>query len=150
MAGNAKSSMRKFDQPGVCLEPPVEGSAEPLDNRGLLTYSEIFSKVRADNNRTWKIPPIHDWYQQKHPGVVLELKVDRKLQTTITRFISGHTRSLSYVQGQMVFPVCIKGNTHQSTPDHLLSCMELEKRNLFESPGLARDSLRASGLLDLV
>ncbi|GBN95141.1 hypothetical protein AVEN_22082-1 [Araneus ventricosus] len=25
-----------------------EGSAEPLDNRGLLTFSEIFSKVRAD------------------------------------------------------------------------------------------------------
>ncbi|GBM48134.1 hypothetical protein AVEN_10541-1 [Araneus ventricosus] len=29
-----------------------EGSSEPLDNRGLLTYCEIFSKVRADNNRT--------------------------------------------------------------------------------------------------
>ncbi|GBM43210.1 hypothetical protein AVEN_76350-1 [Araneus ventricosus] len=42
-----------------------EGSAEPIDNRGLLTYSEIFSKVRADNNRTWRIPPIHDWYKQK-------------------------------------------------------------------------------------
>ncbi|GBM26685.1 hypothetical protein AVEN_124980-1 [Araneus ventricosus] len=71
-----------------------EGSAEPLDNRGLLTYSEIFSKGRADNNRTWRIPPIHDWYQRKHPGAALELKVDRKLQTTITRFI----RTLSYVR----------------------------------------------------
>ncbi|GBN57220.1 hypothetical protein AVEN_74459-1 [Araneus ventricosus] len=48
------------------------------------------------------------------------------------------------------FPVCLKCNTHQSTPDHLLSCMELEKRNLFESPALVRDFLWASGLLDLV
>ncbi|GBM29669.1 hypothetical protein AVEN_203580-1 [Araneus ventricosus] len=82
-----------------------EGYAEPLNNRGLLTFSEIFSKVRADNNRTWRILPIRDWYQQKHPGAALELKGDRKLQTTTTRFISGHTRTLSYVQGQMVFPV---------------------------------------------
>ncbi|GBM04559.1 hypothetical protein AVEN_93960-1 [Araneus ventricosus] len=105
-----------------------ERSAEPLGNRGLLTFSEIFSKVRADNNRAWRIPPIHDWYQQKHPGAALELKGDRTLQTTITRFLSGHTRTLSYVQGQKVFPVCLKCNTHQSSPDHLLSCMELEKR----------------------
>ncbi|GBN04719.1 hypothetical protein AVEN_207866-1 [Araneus ventricosus] len=39
-----------------------EVSAEPLDNRGLLTYSEIFSKVSAHNNRTWRIPPIRGWY----------------------------------------------------------------------------------------
>ncbi|GBM35992.1 hypothetical protein AVEN_78089-1 [Araneus ventricosus] len=39
---------------------------------------------------------------------------------------------------------------NQSTPDYLLSCMELEKRNLFESPALVRDFLWASGLLDLV
>ncbi|GBN46198.1 hypothetical protein AVEN_187063-1 [Araneus ventricosus] len=33
---------------------------------------------------------------------------------------------------------------------HLLSCMELEKRNLFENPALVRDFLWASGHLDLV
>ncbi|GBO12431.1 hypothetical protein AVEN_139327-1, partial [Araneus ventricosus] len=80
-----------------------EGSAEPLDNRGLLTVREIFSKVRTDNNRTWRIPPIYDRNQQKHPGATLELKCDRKLQTTITRLISGHTRTLSYVQGEKIF-----------------------------------------------
>ncbi|GBM23968.1 hypothetical protein AVEN_198201-1 [Araneus ventricosus] len=131
-----------------------EGSAEPLDNRvllqSLLTFSEIFSKVRTDNKSIWSIPPIHDWYQQKHPGAALELKGDRRLQTAITRFINGHTRTLSHVQGQKVFPVCLKCNTYQSSPEHLLSCMELEKRNLFESPALDRAFLWASGLLDLV
>ncbi|GBM38629.1 hypothetical protein AVEN_205242-1, partial [Araneus ventricosus] len=29
-----------------------------------------------------------------------------------------------------------KCNTHQSIPGRLLSCMELEKRNLFEIPAL--------------
>ncbi|GBO18157.1 hypothetical protein AVEN_141297-1 [Araneus ventricosus] len=51
---------------------------------------------------------------------------------------------------QCIFPACLKCNTHQSTPDHLLSCMELEKRNLFESPAQVLDFLWASGLLDLV
>ncbi|GBN75422.1 hypothetical protein AVEN_100514-1 [Araneus ventricosus] len=114
-----------------------------------LTYSEIFSKVRADNNRTWRIAPIYDWYRQKHPGAALELKGDRKLQSTITRFISGHTRTLSDVQGQKIFPVCFKFNTHQFTPEHLLSCMGLEEP-LFECPALVCDFLWASGLLDLV
>ncbi|GBM28437.1 hypothetical protein AVEN_33893-1 [Araneus ventricosus] len=127
-----------------------EGSAEPLDNRGLLTVRQIFSKVRTDNKRTWRITPIHDWYQQKHLVVALELKGDRKLQTNITRFISGHTRTPSYVHGQKVFPVCLKCNTHQSSPNHLLSCMQLEKRNLFKNPALIRHFLWASGRLDLV
>ncbi|GBN46695.1 hypothetical protein AVEN_273775-1 [Araneus ventricosus] len=100
--------------------------------------------------RSFTICDIHGWYQQKHPGAAVELKGNGKLQTTITSFISGHTRTLSYVQGQKVFPVCLKCNTHQSTPDHLLSCMELENRNLFESPALVRAFLWASGLLDLV
>ncbi|GBM87200.1 hypothetical protein AVEN_167180-1 [Araneus ventricosus] len=104
----------------------------------------------ADNNSTWRIPPIHDWYQQKHPGAVVELKCDRKFQTTITRFISGHTCTHLYVQGQKVFLVCLKCNIRHSSPDHLLSCMELEKRNLFESHALVHDFLWASGLLDSV
>ncbi|GBO33717.1 hypothetical protein AVEN_180071-1 [Araneus ventricosus] len=59
--------------------------------------------------------PIHDWYQQKHHGAALELKGDKKLETTITRFISGHTRTLSYVQGQKVFS-CVP--QVQYTPIH--------------------------------
>ncbi|GBM55653.1 hypothetical protein AVEN_19221-1 [Araneus ventricosus] len=47
----------------------------------------------------------------------------------------------SVAMGQEVFPVCLRFNTHQSTPDHLLSCIELEKRKLFESPALVPDFL---------
>ncbi|GFT38851.1 uncharacterized protein TNCV_1585481 [Trichonephila clavipes] len=58
---------------------------------------------------TWKTPPSHNWYQQNGPGAVLELKGDRKLQTAITRLISGHTRGLTFVQGRKTFPVCSPG-----------------------------------------
>ncbi|GFY56285.1 uncharacterized protein TNIN_395381, partial [Trichonephila inaurata madagascariensis] len=67
---------------------------------------------------TWETPPSHDWYQQNGPGAALELKGDRKLQTAIT---SGHTRELTFVQGQKTFPVCLKCNVHQASSEHLLS-----------------------------
>ncbi|GFU64450.1 RNase H domain-containing protein [Trichonephila clavipes] len=31
-----------------------EGSNDPIDSSNLLTYNEIYSKVKTDNNRTWK------------------------------------------------------------------------------------------------
>ncbi|GFX53032.1 RNase H domain-containing protein [Trichonephila clavipes] len=54
-----------------------EGSNDPIDSSDLLTYNEIYSKVKTDNNRTWKTPPSHDWYQQNCPEAALELKGDR-------------------------------------------------------------------------
>ncbi|GFW61005.1 RNase H domain-containing protein [Trichonephila clavipes] len=52
-----------------------KGSNDPIDSiySELLTY-EIYSKVKTNNNRTWKTPPSHDWYQQSGPGAALELK----------------------------------------------------------------------------
>ncbi|GFY66584.1 uncharacterized protein TNIN_479541 [Trichonephila inaurata madagascariensis] len=70
--------------------------------------------------KTWKTPPSHDWYQQNGPGAALELKGDRKIQTTITRLISGHTRGLTFVQGQKTFPVCLKCDVHQASSEPLL------------------------------
>ncbi|GFX84277.1 RNase H domain-containing protein [Trichonephila clavipes] len=97
-----------------------EGSNDPIDSSDLLTYNEINSKEKTDYNRTWKTPPSHDWYQQNGLGAALELKDDRKLQTAITRLISGHTRGPTFVQGQNTFPVCLKCNVHQASPEHLL------------------------------
>ncbi|GFW13045.1 uncharacterized protein TNCV_3329771 [Trichonephila clavipes] len=78
---------------------------------------------KTDNNRTWKTPPSHGWYQQNGPGAALELKGDRKLQTAITRLISGHTRGLTFVQDQKTFPVCLKCNVDQVSSEHFLSCI---------------------------
>ncbi|GFV63297.1 RNase H domain-containing protein [Trichonephila clavipes] len=90
-----------------------EGSNDPIDSSDLLTYNEIYSKVKTDNNRIWKTPPSHDWYQQNGPGAALELKGGRKLQAVITRLISCHSRGLTFVQGQKTFLVCLKCNVPQ-------------------------------------
>ncbi|GFV58559.1 RNase H domain-containing protein [Trichonephila clavipes] len=116
----------------------------------LLTYNEIYSKVKTENNRTWKTPPSHDWYQQKGPGATLDLKGVRKLQTSITRLIRGHTRGLTFVQGQKTFPVCLKCNVHQASSEHLLSCIGLEKNFILENPTMVYVFLLVNGLLDLV
>lgn len=60
-----------------------------------------------------------------------ELKGDRKLQTMTTRFISGHTRTLTYVNVQKEHPVCPKYNLCQWTPIHLLYCLGDWKRRIF-------------------
>ncbi|GFY59826.1 uncharacterized protein TNIN_353081 [Trichonephila inaurata madagascariensis] len=111
-----------------------EGSNDPIDSSDLLTYNEIYSKVKTDNNRTWKTPPSHDWYRQNGPGAALELKGDRKLQTAITRLIRGLTRGLKFIQGQKTFPVCLKYNVHQASSEYLLSCVGLEKNFILENP----------------
>ncbi|GFY40553.1 uncharacterized protein TNIN_433371 [Trichonephila inaurata madagascariensis] len=105
-----------------------EDSNDLIDSRNLLTYNEIYSKVKTDNNRTCKTPPSHDCYQQNGPGAALDVKGDKKLQTPITRLISGHTRGLTLVQGQKTFPVCLKCNVHQSSSEHFLSYIGLEKK----------------------
>ncbi|GFY21269.1 RNase H domain-containing protein [Trichonephila clavipes] len=58
-----------------------EGSNDPIGSSDLLTCNEIYSKVKTDNNSTWKTPPSHDWYQQNGPGAALELKGDRNYKT---------------------------------------------------------------------
>ncbi|GFS46700.1 RNase H domain-containing protein [Trichonephila inaurata madagascariensis] len=126
-----------------------EGSDDLIDSSDLLTYNQIYSKFKTDNNRTWKAPPSHDPYQQNGPGAALELKGDKKLQTAFTRLISVHTRGLIFLQGQKTFPVCLKCNVHQASSEHLLSCIVPEKNFILENPAMVYDFLLVNGLLDL-
>ncbi|GFW79694.1 RNase H domain-containing protein [Trichonephila clavipes] len=127
-----------------------EDSNDPTDSSDLLTYNEIYSKVKTDNNSTWKTPPSHDWYQQNGPEAALELKGDWKQQTAITRLISGNNRGLTFFQSQKTFLVCLKCNIHQASLEHLLSCIGLEKNFILENPTMVYDFLLVNDLLDLV
>ncbi|GFU79235.1 uncharacterized protein TNCV_2137581 [Trichonephila clavipes] len=120
-----------------------------MDSSDLLTYNEIYSKVKTNNNWNWKSPSSHDCFQQIGPGAALDLKGDRKLQTAITRRTSGHSRGLRFVQGQKTFPVCLV-NVHQASSEHLLSCIGLQKNFILENPTMVNDFLLVNGLLDLV
>ncbi|GBL76757.1 hypothetical protein AVEN_53433-1 [Araneus ventricosus] len=60
-----------------------------------LTYLELFSRAKSRNKTIWLIPPVHHWYQGSRPGGCLSIDCNRRDQTTLTRFLSGHIRSLT-------------------------------------------------------
>ncbi|GFU04814.1 uncharacterized protein TNCV_1289661 [Trichonephila clavipes] len=84
------------------------------------------------------------------PGGALSIKVDRVVQTTISRLVSGHTRCLSFHLGQKIYENCTKCNLVLATPDHLLLCAGLDREDIYSSPLLVYDFLRTLGLMDLV
>ncbi|GBN96998.1 hypothetical protein AVEN_259681-1 [Araneus ventricosus] len=61
-----------------------------------LTYLELFSRAKSGNVTIWLIPPEHLWYQCSRPGGCLSIDWSRRDQTTLTRFLSGHIRSLTF------------------------------------------------------
>ncbi|GBM91878.1 hypothetical protein AVEN_270168-1 [Araneus ventricosus] len=96
----------------------------------LLTYLELFSRAKSKNKNIWLIPPVHHWYQASRPGDCLSIDCNRHYQTTLTRFLSGHIRSLTFSNKSKRFEICPKCTAEQATPDHILTCLELSKQDL--------------------
>ncbi|GFX35851.1 RNase H domain-containing protein [Trichonephila clavipes] len=77
----------------------VEG-ASPRRN---LTFSEISTLSKLELNRQIKVPPSQAWYFAKCPGESFRLS-SIPLQSTYSRFLSGHTKALRFSNGQKTFP----------------------------------------------
>ncbi|GBN20767.1 hypothetical protein AVEN_10745-1, partial [Araneus ventricosus] len=92
-----------------------------------LTYLELFSRAKSRNKTIWLIPPEHHWYQGSRPGGCLSIDCSRRGQTTLTRFLSGHIRSLTFSGNSKCFEICPKCIAEQATPDHILACLGLSK-----------------------
>ncbi|GFU47087.1 RNase H domain-containing protein [Trichonephila clavipes] len=75
------------------------GAGEPTTPAAPLTYLELFSKYKPKNKAIWMIPQVHPWYQSKCPGGSLIRGSSRRDQTALSRFLSGHLRSLTFVNG---------------------------------------------------
>ncbi|GFX85588.1 RNase H domain-containing protein [Trichonephila clavipes] len=80
-------------------------------NSDALTYSELHSTYI--NNKRSTVPPAHHWYEAKRPGGSLFLQYRRQEQTILTRFQSGHLRTLTFRDGNKVFPTCERGQDIQ-------------------------------------
>ncbi|GFY14785.1 RNase H domain-containing protein [Trichonephila clavipes] len=83
-----------------------DGAAQHTMNSAALTYSELHSPYI--NNKQSTVPPAHHWYEDKRPGGSLFLQCSRKEQTILTRFWSGHLRTLTFRDGNKVFPTCVR------------------------------------------
>ncbi|GBM02847.1 hypothetical protein AVEN_52026-1 [Araneus ventricosus] len=115
-----------------------------------LTYLELFSRAKSRNKDIWLIAPVHHWYQGSRPGGCLSIDCSRRHQTTLTRFLSGHIRSLTFSNNSKCFEMCPKCTAEQATPNHIFAGLGLSKQDLVSNPLLASDFLRVHRLMDLI
>ncbi|GBM49888.1 hypothetical protein AVEN_92155-1 [Araneus ventricosus] len=108
----------------------ADALAKADDASARLTYLELFSRAKSRNKTIWLIPPVHHWYQGSRPGGCLSTDCNRRDQTTLTRFLSGHIRGLTFSDNSKCFGICPKCTTEKATPDHVLACLGLSKQDL--------------------
>ncbi|GFY05909.1 RNase H domain-containing protein [Trichonephila clavipes] len=110
------------------------GAGETTTPASPFTYLELFSKYEAKNKAIWMVPSVHPWYQSKCPGGSLVRDSSGRGQTALTRFLSGHLLSLTFVDG-------IK---------HILSCLGLTMQDLVQDPLLVFGLLQGEWTHDLI
>ncbi|GBM02055.1 hypothetical protein AVEN_209746-1 [Araneus ventricosus] len=115
-----------------------------------LTYLELFSRAKSRIKTTWLIPPEQRWYQGSRPDGCLSIDCSRRDQTTLTRFLSGHIRSLTFSDNSKCFEICPQCTAEQATPDHILACLGLSKQDLVSDPLLNLDFFGVHRFMDLI
>ncbi|GFX50427.1 RNase H domain-containing protein, partial [Trichonephila clavipes] len=101
-------------------------AVEGVRTRGNLTFYEISTISKLELNRQIKTPPSHAWYFAKCPGESFRLS-SRPLQSTYSRFLSGHTRALRFSNGQKTFPECHWCSSGEASPNHILFVWVLKR-----------------------
>ncbi|GFX59001.1 RNase H domain-containing protein [Trichonephila clavipes] len=96
------------------------------------------------------IPPVHPWYRSKCPGFSLVRGSSRRDQTVLTRFLSGHLISLTFVDDIKNFEICTKYSSAQASPGYILSCLGLTWQDSVQDPFLVLDIFRVNRLMDLI
>ncbi|KAF8771226.1 hypothetical protein HNY73_018673 [Argiope bruennichi] len=127
-----------------------KGSSLTLNSAEPLTFQEMHSRSKALVNSSWKLPPSHPWYLGSGPGGALSFGGARQDQMALSRFKSGHLKTLRFSGGNKIFPICTKCNSSEATAEHLLRCIGFSRENLLHSPNNVLDGLKANGLLDLI
>ncbi|GBN13506.1 hypothetical protein AVEN_181332-1 [Araneus ventricosus] len=71
-------------------------------------------------------------------------------KTILTRYLSGHIRSLTFSDNSKCFEISPKCTAEQATPDHILACLGLSKQDLVPNPLLTLDFFKVHRLMDLI
>ncbi|GBM48728.1 hypothetical protein AVEN_193427-1 [Araneus ventricosus] len=106
--------------------------------------------MQLDSTSIWLFPPVHHWYQGSRPGGCLSTDCSRRDQTTLTRFLSGHIRCLTFSDNSKCFEICLKCTAEQATPDHILAYLGVSKQGIISNPLLPLDFIRVHRLMDLI
>ncbi|GBL88389.1 hypothetical protein AVEN_103041-1 [Araneus ventricosus] len=83
------------------------------------------------------------------PGGCLSIDCNRRDQATLTRFLSGHIRGLTFSDNSKCFEICPQCTAEQATPDHIIACLGLSQQDLVSNPLLTLDFCRMHRLMDL-
>ncbi|GFY76358.1 hypothetical protein TNIN_198341 [Trichonephila inaurata madagascariensis] len=91
--------------------------------------------------------PDHPDISRKSPGGALESDGDRKDQTIVSRWLSGHLKCMTFESGCKYFQICPKCHLLPASPEHILDCLGVRfGKCLCESTFGAR----VNGLMDLI
>ncbi|GFV57546.1 uncharacterized protein TNCV_4399021 [Trichonephila clavipes] len=82
------------------------GGDLPDPSSSVLSHSEIHFLHRVKMNLIWQNPPAYLWYAAKSPGLSLQCRRSKALQTALACFRSGYLGSMTFVQGEMFFYTC--------------------------------------------
>ncbi|GBM11824.1 hypothetical protein AVEN_26754-1 [Araneus ventricosus] len=81
----------------------------------MIIYSRLFEVT------TWKVPPAHEWYAGKRPGLSLQSEGTRSAQTALARLRSGHIKSLKFVDKEKTYSSCLC--SCPASPAHVIDCI---------------------------
>ncbi|GFV19416.1 uncharacterized protein TNCV_3663491 [Trichonephila clavipes] len=87
-----------------------------------------------DRIRPPGLSPEHHWYQCSHPEGSLDHGFNRQEQTILTRFRSGHLKSMKFSEGSKSFEICTNCSSEPALPAHILECLGLTKQDLADDP----------------
>ncbi|GBM30530.1 hypothetical protein AVEN_147147-1 [Araneus ventricosus] len=83
----------------------------------------------AKANSSWKVPPAHEWYDGNRPGLSLLSEGTRSAQTTLARLLSGHIKSLKFVDKEKTYSSC--PCSCRVSPAHTIDCIGASARLLW-------------------
>ncbi|GBN86984.1 hypothetical protein AVEN_86135-1 [Araneus ventricosus] len=127
-----------------------EGTSMPQTYVEPLTYLELYSRLKALVNISWRHPPAHPWYLSEGPGAAIHFKWDRKDQKPLARLSSGHLKTLRFSRGDKKFNICTKCNMIEVTPQHLLGCVALVYDDLLKRLDFVLEMIKANDLMGLI
>ncbi|GFV18803.1 uncharacterized protein TNCV_4756901 [Trichonephila clavipes] len=87
-------------------ELAASGCDLSISSSTVLNDSEFQSLQRTKMNLAWRNPSAQHWYAAKTPGLPIQCRSSRSHQTALTRFRSGHLRSMTFMKRVKSFFTC--------------------------------------------